>query len=193
MTNISGPPKTRVEFMTIAAREALRMGNAEIVGGFIRDWVIRGEIDIKNGTPKDIDLRLWKGFDINLYVRNCEQWGLKRDDRGLNLGFVTPSGDWFFIDYIFTESFEQGGDLGIDLDVNSFAVSADKGLHKRAYLHRPLCKTYGNIKRKVAYLIEIDPHKNRCDYMEKRVEKMKNRGWKVIRASSLKENCACKR
>lgn len=39
-------PKTRVEFMTIAAKEALRDGNCAVVGGFIRDWwIIRGEID----------------------------------------------------------------------------------------------------------------------------------------------------
>jgi len=51
-------PKTRVEYMTVAVREALRLGHCEVVGGFIRDWIIRGEVDDAHGTPKDIDLRL---------------------------------------------------------------------------------------------------------------------------------------
>jgi len=114
-----------------------------------------------------------------------------RDDRGTKLGFVTPSGDWFFVDYIITETFR--GDLTIDLDVNSFAVSPDLGLHKREYLKRPMCKTYGNIKRKVAYLIKNDPPAPMCDYMTARVKKMQDRGWKVIRGSTLAENCQCKK
>ena len=148
-------PKSRVEFMTVAAREALAQGDCEVIGGFVRDWIIRGEDNKKDGTPKDIDLRLWKGFDIQAYINTCmKKWGLRRDDRDTKLGFLTPYNEWFFIDYIHTESFEQGGDLAIDLDVNSFAVSPDIGLHKRAYLNRPICKTYGNMKRKVAYLVE---------------------------------------
>lgn len=185
-------PESRVEYMSIAAREALGMGNCEIVGGFIRDWIIRGEIDQINKTPKDIDLRLWKGFDLLAFVKRCERWSLKREDRDSVLGFLTPKGDWFFIDFIWTEHFQQGGDLSIDLDVNSLAVSCDRGLHKRAYFNRPLCKTYGNIKRKVAYLVENDPKDGRCEYMKKRVKKMEGRGWKIIRATSLHENCACK-
>ena len=168
------------------------MGKCEVIGGFVRDWIIRGEDNKEQGTPKDIDLRLWSGFNLDEYTRRCAEWGLHRDDRNTKLGFATPNGEWFFIDYIFTESFEQGGDLSIDLDVNSFAVSADIGLHKRAYLNRPICKTYGNMKRKVAYLVENDPVEPRCEYMSKRVKKMQDRGWQVIRAKSLKKNCACK-
>lgn len=190
--NAGWKPQTRVEFMTIAAREALRNGNCEVVGGFIRDWVIRGEVDAVNGTPKDIDLRLWKGFDLEKFVERCGLWGMVRDDRGKLMGFRTPFGDWFFIDYIWRENFEQGGDLSIDLDVNSFAVSNDLGLHKRAYMNRPICKTFGNMERKVAYLIENDPKDGRCTYMKQRVYKMEKRGWRVIRAMSLEENCACK-
>lgn len=185
-------PDSRVDYMTIVAREALRMGHCEIVGGFIRDWIIRGEIDEVNGTPKDIDLRFWKDFDIEALVKRCEGWSLKREDRNTRLGFTTPRGDWFFIDYIWNHEFEKHGDLSIDLDVNSFAVSADKGLHRRAYVQRPICKTYGNMKRKVAYLIKNDPAQQQCEYMKKRVDKMEKRGWKVIRAKSLHDNCACK-
>lgn len=185
-------PESRVEYMTIVAREALRDGRCEIVGGFIRDWIIRGEIDEVHGTPKDIDLRLWRGFDLDAFSRRCEGWGLKRDDRmDVKMGFSTPRGEWFFVDYIWTELFE-GGDLTIDLDVNSFANSNDMGLHRRAYTGRPICKTYGNIKRKVAYLIKNDPEARLCDYMKARVLKMQKRGWKVIRAKSLHDNCNCK-
>eukprot|EP00956_Cyclotella_meneghiniana_P032151 scaffold87016_cov54-Cyclotella_meneghiniana.AAC.3 len=79
-------PETRVEFMTIAAREPLRGGYCQVVGGFIRDWIIRGEIDQVAGTPKDIDLRLWEGFDMDGYIKRCESWGLSLDDRGLASG-----------------------------------------------------------------------------------------------------------
>ena len=44
--------------MAVAAREALQMGQCEIVGGFIRDWIIRGDEDKEHDTPHDIDLRL---------------------------------------------------------------------------------------------------------------------------------------
>ena len=183
---------TRVEFMTIAAREALRDGHCEVVGGFIRDWIIRGEIDEVAGTPKDIDLRLWQAFNIDAFIKRCEKWGLIRDDRNMKIGFATPGGDWFFIDYIFNENFGPGAQLSIDLDVNSFAVSPDLGLHKREYLNRPLCKTYGNIKNKVAYLIKNNPCDGQCGYMKERVAKMEGRGWKVIRSQSLHDNCAQK-
>ena len=183
-------PTTRVEFMSIAAREALRDGKCAVVGGFIRDWVIRGEVDEAAGTPKDIDLRVWQGFDVEAYVRRCENWGLVRDDRGTKIGFETPYGDWFFIDYLNDEDLGPGTTLSIDLDVNSFAVSPDLGLHKREYLERPFCKTYGNIKRKVAYLIKTNPCDDHCDYMMKRVIKMEERGWKVIRSNTLQKNCA---
>ena len=36
------------------------------------------------------------------------------------LGCWTPDNERFFVDYIHTESFEQGGDLSIDLDVIFF-------------------------------------------------------------------------
>ena len=185
-------PASRVDFMAVVAREALTQGNCEVIGGFVRDWIIRGEDNLKDGTPKDIDLRLWKGFDLSAFSdRCCSKWGLVRDDRNSKMGFKTPSDEWFFIDYIFTESFEQGGDLKIDLDIYSLAFSADLGPHKRAYVTRPLCKTYGNIKRKVAYLVENNPKKDRCEYMSARVKKMQSRGWKVIRAKSLEKNCDC--
>ena len=122
----------------------------------------------------------------------CEKWGLIRDDRNTKIGFKTPGGDWFFIDYIFNENFGPGAQLSIDLDVNSFAVSPDLGLHKREYLNRPLCKTYGNIKNKVAYLIKNNPCDGQCGYMKERVAKMEGRGWKVIRSQSLHDNCAQK-
>ncbi len=97
-------PTSRVEYMTVVAREALRDGHAEIVGGFIRDWIIRGEVDTENGTPKDIDLRLWQGFDIQAFEKRCLAWGLKRDYRHEGvLGFRTPTGEYFFIDYVFTD------------------------------------------------------------------------------------------
>lgn len=182
-------PTTRVEFMTIVAREALRTGHCEVVGGFLRDWIIRGDDDKENGTPKDIDLRLWEGFDMDGFIKRCSAWGLRRDDRNVKLGFLTPKDEWFIVDYITTEQFEKGGLLPIDLDVNSFAVSPDKGLHKRAYVNRPVCKTYGNMKRKYAYLVNTSPENNLCNYMKERVAKMQRRGWKVIRAECLDENC----
>mmetsp|Transcript_12011 Transcript_12011/g.18251 ORF Transcript_12011/g.18251 Transcript_12011/m.18251 type:complete len:245 (-) Transcript_12011:432-1166(-) len=184
-------PTSRVEYMTIVAREVLRDGNAEIVGGFIRDWIIRGEVDIENGTPKDIDVRLWQNFGMKAFEKRCLSWGLKRDYSHGLFGFKTPTGEYFFIDYVFTDK-GGGTNLTIDLDVNSFAVSADKGLHKRAYHQRPICKTYGNMKRKVAYLIENNPPDGMCEYMKKRVEKMEKRGWRVLRAPSLQKNCGCK-
>eukprot|EP00956_Cyclotella_meneghiniana_P032150 scaffold87016_cov54-Cyclotella_meneghiniana.AAC.2 len=80
--------------------------------------------------------------------------------------------------------------LSIDLDVNSFAVSPDVGLHKREYHNHPFCKTYGNMKRKVAYLIKNNPCDDvLCNYMKERVAKMEGRGWKVLRAQSLYINC----
>lgn len=189
-------PKSRVEFMTVAAREALCDRNCEVVGGFIRDWVIRGEIDEDHGTPNDIDLRLWEAFDIPAYINRCKvRWDmvtLKWESR--TILFKTPFGDKFEIDYVVADDQFADPPRSIDLDVNSFAVSTDLGLHKREYLKRPICKTYGNIKRKVAYLIEHDPGcASDCTYMKQRIEKMKKRGWKVIRADSLYENCACKK
>lgn len=175
-------PLTREEFMTIAAREALRDGNCEVVGGFIRDWIIRGE------APKDVDLRLWKAFDFTTYIARCQGWGLTRFDQKNKLGFMTPDGDRFLIDYVFADD-DGDGPRSIDLDVNSFAVSADVGLHKREYLNRPICKTYQNIKNKVAYLINNDPGDKHCAYMEARVKKMEERGWHVIRSNSLHCNC----
>lgn len=185
-------PESREEFMTVVIREALGMNYCEVVGGFLRDWVIRGEVDVANGTPKDIDLRLWKGFDLDVFSHRCERWGLRRNDKNSKIGFNTPSGEWFFVDYIWTEEFERMGNLTIDLDVNSLAVSADLGLHKRAHINRPMCKIYGNIRRKVAYLIKNDPDCVQCDYMKARVQKMEKRGWRVIRAKSLDMNCANK-
>lgn len=179
-------PSSRVEYMTVAAREALQMGQCEIAGGFIRDWIIRGDEDKEHNTPHDIDLRLWNDFRVEEFAQNCKnRWGLERDDREKKLGLRTPYGDWFEIDYVFTETFEQGGDHGVDFDVNSFAVSADVGLHKRAYLNRPICKTYGNMIRKVAYLIESNPEDGRRNLMKRRVQKMKDRGWTIIGADDL--------
>jgi len=180
-------PKTRAEFMTVTAREALALGQCEVIGGFVRDWIIRGDdygddSEDDKETPRDINLRLWPGFDLEAFVGNCKKWGLHRDDRTAKIGFVTPSKEWFFVDYVFDESFEQGEMdlLSIDMDVNSFAVSADKGLHKFACFNRPISKTYGNMKRKVAYLVECDSKDGR----KERVKEMQRRGWKVIAAKS---------
>lgn len=184
-------PRNKAEFMTVAAREALRDGHAELVGGFIRDWIIRGDLDQDHDTPKDIDLRLWESFDMIKFIDRCEMWGLEHElmRNGDNLRFRTPHGEEFQVDYVWAEKFVQRGDQGVDLDVNSFAVSQDLGLHKRAYFQRPISKTYGNIKRKTAYLVESDPGCGRCDYMKTRVLKMQGRGWKVIGSDSLHENC----
>lgn len=57
-------PQTWVEFMNIAAKEALRQATARLLDDSLRGWVIRGEIDKNAVTPKDIDLRLWQGFKI---------------------------------------------------------------------------------------------------------------------------------
>ena len=88
--------------------------------------------------------------------------------------------------------FGPGAQLSIDFDVNSFAISPDLGLHKREYFNRPFCKTYGNMKRKVSYLVKNDPCDGKCAYMKERVAKMEGRGWKVFRALSLHKNCANK-
>lgn len=188
-------PEYRVDFMTLAAREALTMGHCEVIGGFVRDWIVGGEDTF--GAPNDIDLRLWKDFDINQFIERCAKWGLQREDRDERLGFLSPNNQWFFVDYFYTEQVEQDGDLSIDFDVNSLAVSPDLGLHKRAYMERPLSKTYVNVRRKVAYLVENDP-RDRCDdssssvkkkeissRVKKLVKKMEGLGWKVIRAESL--------
>ena len=49
--------------MTVAAREALAHGDCEVIGGFVRDWIIRGEDNNQDGKPKYIDLRVWNGLD----------------------------------------------------------------------------------------------------------------------------------
>lgn len=170
-------PKTRTEFMTIAAREALDVGSCTVVGGFIRDWIICGT------EPKDVDLRIDPGFNAAEFIDRCKKWDLKLKG-GAHLVFTTPFGDEFLVD-------TSVGNIPIDLDVNNFAVSAQKGLHKREYKKRPFCKTYGNIKNKVAYLINNDPGKANCEYIQQRVEKMESRGWTVIRSRSLENNCAC--
>ena len=190
-------PRSRVDFMTLAAREALRDNNCEIVGGFIRDWVIRGEVDAKHGTPKDVDIRMWKAFDIPAYICRCQRnWDLTLDEwdhKRRSIQFRTPSGDVFQVDYVVEDDQFASPPKSIDLDVNSFAVSTDCGLHRREYLKRPISKTYGNIKRKVAYLIAHDPEDAcECDYMKYRVAKMKKREWTVIKADDLYRNCSCK-
>ena len=185
-------PESREEFMTIAAREALRDGNCKVVGGFIRDWIIRGEVDVIHGTPKDVDLYLWKAFDIPQYIARCRFWGLseQRDSRRRIIRFATPFGDEFNIDYVVADDQFADPPRPIDLDVNSLAVSVDRGLHKHEYHNRPLCKTYGNIKRKYAYLIQNNPSGCDCSYMTDRVNKMKSRGWTVIHDRTLAQNCA---
>jgi len=174
-------PTTRNEFMTIAAREALLDDKCMVVGGYIRDWIIRGE------EPKDIDLRIYPGFNAAAYIKRCEKWGLRLHPDAHNDGiifFSTTNGENFLVD-------TSVGNMAIDLDVNNFAISAKKGLHKREYKKRPFSKTYGNIKRKVAYLINNDPGNRNCDYIKARVTKMEGRGWKIIRSQTLDKNCAC--
>jgi hypothetical protein len=166
-------PKTRTEFMTVAAREALVDDDCTVVGGFIRDWIIRGE------EPKDVDLRIYPHFNSAAFIDRCKKWDLHTEDGEF---FSTPSGDKFLVD-------TSIGNMPIDLDVNNFAISKQKGLHKREYKDRPICKTYGNIKRKVAYLINNNPGDRRCDYIKGRVTKMQSRGWEVIRSESLDKNC----
>ena len=43
--------------MSIATRKALRGGYCEFVGGFVRDWIIRREVDSISSALHDIDLR----------------------------------------------------------------------------------------------------------------------------------------
>ena len=182
-------PSTRTDFMTLVCREALRDGNCEIVGGFIRDWIIRGE------PPRDIDIRLWDAFDMKGFIRRCEvSYNLKhyKTDKG-ELGFDTPiKGEWFLVDYVNVESMNENSEnADIDLDVNALAVSTDGGLHKRKFLHRPFCQIYGNIKRTHAYLIRQNPCAGHCQYVKGRVDKMKARGWKIIGEQALHDNCWC--
>mmetsp|Transcript_16619 Transcript_16619/g.18602 ORF Transcript_16619/g.18602 Transcript_16619/m.18602 type:complete len:226 (-) Transcript_16619:153-830(-) len=175
-------PTTRTEFMTVAAREALKDDSCTVVGGFIRDWIIRGE------EPKDLDLRIDPDFNAAAFIKRCEKWDLHPGNHvgGISKSFIlsTPKGDDFLVD-------TSIGNIPIDLDVNNFAITAKKGLHKREYKKRPFCKTYGNIKRKVAYLINNDPGNHRCDYIKARVTKMEDRGWTIIRSEALAKNCAC--
>ena len=175
-------PDTRTDFMTIACREALRDRNCEIVGGFIRDWIIIGE------EPNDIALRIWNSFNMSDFISRCiTKWNLRRYDRGQKLGFITPWGDWFSIDYIYVENIKEGNkNTEMDLDVNSFAISTDLGLHKRDHLERPICKIYGNIKKKEAYLFRYNPCCEHCGYVTERVGKMQKRGWTVYRAHKVR-------
>lgn len=75
--------------MIIAAREALPRGCCEVVGGFIRDLIIMGNIDQVACTPKDINLRFWEwqGFGMDSYIMHCESWGLSSDDYDCSTNF----------------------------------------------------------------------------------------------------------
>ena len=182
-------PSTRTDFMTMVCREALRDGICEIVGGFIRDWIIRGE------EPRDIDIRLWSSFDMQGFIKRCNKsYNLTPHENRGSLGFKTPQGEWFLVDYVNVESMnENSRNADLDLDVNALAVSVDKGLHQRMFPDRPFCQIYGNIKRTQAYLIRQNPCAGHCQYVKGRVDKMKARGWKIIGEQALHDNCWCSR
>lgn len=95
-----------------------------------------------------------------------------RDDKNSKFGLMTPSNECFFIDHVWDDKLQQGDPCSIDLDAHSFAVSPDLGLPKRACSMRLICKTFGNMNRKVAYLIKIDPCNRHRDYMKERVSKV---------------------
>ena len=101
-----GPKATRVTRMEVVARIAIHMFDCKVVGGFVRDWIVRGEstfID-SNGSkkpsdwviakpyvkweisksiiPSDLDMELSMStyFDVNRFISEVRKCGIVVDD-----------------------------------------------------------------------------------------------------------------
>ena len=142
-----------------------------LFGGFIRDFLIRGE------TPTDLDFRADSANILNvanefaMYAKHAYEVDIQIQSKhkGVAIGTLVYEGKPCRIDFIASNAFKSG--TSVDFDVNNFQITAEKKVHQRVDIGMSNKRILDSLQRKQCRAIFYDPQ---------RAQKMAAKGWTIL-------------
>ena len=192
-------PKTKFDVILCLAHTAIHVAGAEIYGGFVRDWIVRGEV------PIDIDVSVKNIESVRASMKRAAEniykivWKCTKQNERIGAAskdtyeFMTEEGKPLTVQVELVDSskIQNSESPGVDCDVGNLIVGKS-GIRVRYELHRKKVGIYeSRIDRGVSLLDTIEhclekqfvlyyDDKRKDGNADYRKQKYQRKGWRQL-------------